>query len=64
MQIVAYQRQAVDLKAWDPAVLDVFGVVRESLIRELPGHDIEHIGSTSCISAWVQGTAGAGNLAH
>jgi len=47
MELVAYERRDVDIKEWNPTALEVFAFVRDSLATMLPGHDVEHIGSTS-----------------
>jgi len=47
MELVAYERRDVDIKEWNPTALEVFAFVRDSMATMLPGHDVEHIGSTS-----------------
>jgi len=47
MKLVDYERHEVGVGDWDPTALEVFAFVRGSLAVALPGHEIEHIGSTS-----------------
>jgi GrpB-like predicted nucleotidyltransferase (UPF0157 family) len=47
MKFIDYERHEVEIRDWDPTALEVFAFLRDSAAAALPGHGVEHIGSTS-----------------
>jgi len=47
MKLSDYERREVEVRDWDPTALGIFAFVRDCLAVALPGHEVEHIGSTS-----------------
>lgn len=57
MKLVPYERHAAAFKEWDSTALEVFAFIRRKVTAAAPGHEIEHIGSTS-----VPGLPGKGTV--
>lgn len=47
VKLVSYERHGAEVKEWDATALKVFSFVQDQITAATPGHEVEHIGSTS-----------------